>query len=97
MVAQRGHPTHSPLTAGSMPTLPSMASRKQDPPPSSTCCSHYVKHHPVPYPPFSSKYKEYLPPKPTKRKMCHFDTSLWLDNFNVQDTSWRPEAEEPVI
>lgn len=26
--------------------------------------------------------------------MCHFVTSLWLDVFNLQDTSQRPEEEE---
>lgn len=71
-VAQGSYPTHTPLTAGSMPNLPSMASGKQDVPshplPQST-----VKHQPVPYPRFSNKYKEYLPPKPTKRNVsfCH--------------------------
>ena len=85
-MAQGGHPTHSPLTAGSMPTLPSTASGKQDRPshrlPQPAAVT-YVKHQPVPYSPFSSKYKDYLPPKPIKSKMCHFITSLWLDIFNV--------------
>lgn len=32
-MAQGGHPIQAPLTAGRMPTLPSMASGKQHPPP----------------------------------------------------------------
>lgn len=101
MVAQGGHLSHSLLTAGSMPALPSMASGKQDPP----------SPHPLPQPAavtmcntslssllhFPASTRNIYHPSPSKES-CHFANSLALDIFNVQDTSGRPEdeGEEPA-
>lgn len=90
MGIQRGHPAL--LTAP--PTLPS----KQNSPP--CLLLHWLKSGcetpACPSPLLSSKCKEYLPPRPTKRKICYFVTNLRLDVFNLQDTSQRPDEEEPA-